>query len=217
MRRASRIFFPTPKYVKIFQASKIPTFPCPTTYHYQRSRVLQQLLFEYLKCPCQITRVYYGKTQKRKILEDFKLPVVVMANRNVPETIHIAHDAAELERLIDAQHAVLVKEFINWNEKVLFVCVQYKIVAALHVDNQNASLARIKPISVDSSLLTNLTRITRQIIRAAQLDDILFEWAFANDRWYLMGMARPPVKCLSPKGIFNRHDYICSLIKSGEF
>jgi len=66
--QAERIFFPTPRFVDIFDALDLPTFPNPTTYKYQRSRPLQQSLFKYHDLPSPRTRVYYGVRQKARIL-----------------------------------------------------------------------------------------------------------------------------------------------------
>jgi hypothetical protein len=45
---AERIFFPTPRFSMLFKALEKSTFPSATTYGYQRSRVIQQLLTESL-------------------------------------------------------------------------------------------------------------------------------------------------------------------------
>jgi len=215
MRRARWIFFPTVKYVEIFRACQIPTFPCATTYRYQRSRILQQLLFEYFDCPRQAARIYYGKTQKQKILDDFTLPVVVMSVRNLPGTSQVARQRQELEQLAAARHAVLIREHIDWLEKIMLVCVQHEVIAALQMVFGNGSHDGFTPLSLRSALLTNPARITKQLARAAQLDDIAVEWGYAKDRWYILGLRRPPVSWPTVHGRVNRYDYICSLIESG--
>lgn len=214
MRRASRIFFPTVKYVEIFRACRIPTFPCATTYRYQRSRVLQHLLFEYFDCPRPNARIYYGKSQKQKILEDFTLPVVVMSLRNQPDAAQVARRRQDLEQLTADRHAVLIREHIDWTEKVIFVCVRQEIIAALRTASGGENLAGFTPLCLESASLTKPARITKKLARMAQLDDIAVGWGCADDQWRILGLGRPPVKWPTVNGVFNRFQYICSLIES---
>lgn len=215
MRRARRIFFPTVKYVEIFRACRIPTFPCATTYRYQRSRVLQHLLFEYFDCPRPNARIYYGKSQKQKILDDFTLPVVVLNLRHQPDAVQLARCRRELERLTADRHAVLIREHIDWTEKVIFVCVRQEIIAALRTASGGENLAGFAPLCRESASLTKPTRITNQLARAAQLDDIAVEWGRANNQWCILGLRRPPVQWPTVDGMFNRFQFICSLIEAG--
>lgn len=213
---ARRVFFPTPKYVDIFQACQIPTFPRPTTYRYQRSRILQQLLFHYLDCPHVRSRVYYGKRQKKRILDHFRLPILIMGAGNVPGTIHIVHNIAELERLINMQHAIIVREFIQWTLHVQLICVQFDVIGALRlVSGKEGAVAAAEPVDLHDAALTKPISITKQLLLSGQLDDILIEWGCADGNWQLHGMGRPPVRWPTNRGTMNRHQHICELIQSG--
>jgi hypothetical protein len=213
--RADRIFFPTRRFVDIFRASRISTFPSPSAYRYQDSRVLQQLLFDYLDCPRPLSRVYFGSKQKQKILDHFKLPVEIRTLRNAPNSVHIARHAYELEQIVKMQHSVLITECIEWSERIQLICVMYKVVGALQRCADNCSHADPEPIPLEGSFLRQPLDITERIVRAAQLDDILVEWGHARGQWQLLGMARPPVKWRLPQGTSNRHQLICELIQSG--
>jgi len=257
LRNAHRVFFPTRRYVDIFQACRIPTFPLPTTHRYQRSRLLQQLLFDYSDCPHPYSRIYYGQRQKKGILDHFRLPVLVMGTENVPATIHVAHCVHELERIVNLQHSVIVQELIQFSERVQLICVQFEPIGALRqaydlrftkaytgddfdlpsgvcarnwntsgaphslqpgrraVSIDDVDAANIEPVSLASAALTMPLAITKKLLRTARLDDILIEWGNANGQWQVIGMARPPVRWLSPQGTMNRHQYICELIQSG--
>lgn len=215
MRRAGRIFFPTVKYVEIFRACGIPTFPRSTTYRYQRSRILQQLLFEYFDCPRPAVRIYYGNIQKKKILDHFTLPVVVMNVRNHPGTLQVARHREELDRFAAARHAVLIREHFDWMEKIVLVCVRQELLAALRTTSDPEGVDGFAPLSLHSALLTKPIRITKQLARAAQLDDIAVEWGWAEGQWRILGLHRPPVKWPTVNGSLNRFDYLCSLIECG--
>ena len=67
---ASQIFFPTPRFVRVLQAAGKKTFPSAFAYSVQKSRLTQEVLFQFLKCPHPFTRIYYGG-QKSSILRRF--------------------------------------------------------------------------------------------------------------------------------------------------
>ncbi len=56
---ASQIFFPTQRFVRILQAAGKKTFPSAFAYSVQRSRLIQEVLFQFLKCPHPFTLIYY--------------------------------------------------------------------------------------------------------------------------------------------------------------
>lgn len=215
MREASRVFFPTFKYVDVLKACRIQTFPNSATYRYHRSRILQQLLLDYLDFPHPKSRIYYGKQQKAKILNDFQLPVLVMQAQNIPESLFVAHHADELARLADLQHSVVIREHIEWKERVQLVCVQFECVGMLRrtVDDRNRIL--MEPVPLSSAAFIEPLCLTKQLLRTAQLDDILIEWGYARGQWLVIGMSRPPVNWPTHQGKSNRYQLICEMIQDG--
>ncbi|MGA7875246.1 MAG: hypothetical protein WCA08_06250 [Desulfoferrobacter sp.] len=215
MREASRIFFPTPKYVDVFKACRIRTFPNPATYRYHRSRILQHLLLDYLDFPHPKSRIYFGKQQKKKILNDFQLPVLVMQTQNAPDTLFVARQAHELTGLADLQHSIIIREHIEWSERIQLVCVQFECVGMLRTAVAGNGSTLLEPMPLDSSAFTEPACLTNQLLRAAQLDDILIEWGYANGKWLMIGMSRPPVKWPTCHGTSNRYRHICEMIHAG--
>ena len=215
MRRANRIFFPTRKYAEIFRACQIKTFPNPTTYRYQRSRLMQQLLFEYLQVPHPRSRIYFGRKQKESILSDFQLPVVVMGASNTSRIEFTAHRADELKQLTDLQHSIIIREHYEWSERIELVYVQFECIGMLRSTRDHHGRKVRQSVASNPARLTTPLHLTKQLVRAAQLDDILIEWGFAQGRWLLIGMERPPVKWPAGGGTMNRHRYVCEMIQCG--
>ncbi|MCK8603871.1 hypothetical protein [Desulfoferrobacter suflitae] len=215
MREATRIFFPTPKYVDVFRACRIRTFPNPVTYRYQRSRILQLLLLDYAHVPHPRSRVYYGKRQKAKILEDFRLPVVVVQTRigRTPEII--ARHTHELAKLAGLQHAVIIREHIAWEKRIQLVCVQFECLGILRYPVGGRSQKPLEPVALDDPAFRQPVHLSKRLLRAAQLDDILIEWGEANGRWMVIGMGRPPAAWPTCSGKSNRFHYICDMIRTG--
>jgi len=97
MLSAGRIFFPTPRFVKIFEAAGKSTFPNGFTYKIRKSRVVEEVLFQFLACPHPRTRIYFGR-QKKSIPEHFSFPFLAMG-ANKSGTAHLLRNAHELEEL----------------------------------------------------------------------------------------------------------------------
>ncbi|MGA7875169.1 MAG: hypothetical protein WCA08_05860, partial [Desulfoferrobacter sp.] len=73
----------------------------------------------------------------------------------------------------------------------------------------------LEPVPLDSSAFTEPASLNRQLLRAAQRDDILIEWGYANGKWLVIGMSRPPVKWPTCHGTSNRYRHICEMIHAG--
>jgi ribosomal protein S6--L-glutamate ligase len=218
LRRADRIFFPTLHFCDIFQALGKPTFPNPTTYRYQRSRVLQQLLFQYLKLPTPHSRVYFGARQKNAIPRDFGPPFLVLGPRvgsGKASYVHRVEDQQELQMALSRHNSVIVRHAAAWGERIRFICVQYECIGALRYVPQQSGHACFEPVRPEHRSLQDPLSLTLELVRTAQLDDILVEWGYSGGNWQLIELARPPVTWDSMQGRFNRFHHIGMLIQAG--
>jgi hypothetical protein len=212
---AERIFFPTPRFVDIFGALDLPTFPNPTTYQYQRSRVLQQSLFKYHDLPGPRTRVYYGARQKARILKDFALPVLLLSPQAIPEKTVLVRNTADLTYWSELYNPVLVQEAVPLEERYWLLCVHYQILAAVRTRSVDPRQPAEEPVSLQGPALSRPLEHTRQLLHAGRLDDILVEWGYGKGRWWLLGLFRPPVRMPTMDGTLQRHQHICELIQAG--
>jgi hypothetical protein len=215
MLRAERIFFPTPRFVDIFGALELPTFPNPTTYKYQRSRLLQQSLFQYQDLPSPRTRVYYGARQKARILKDFTLPLLLLSPQAMPGKRHFIRSPTDLAYWGELYNPVLVQEAVTLEERYRFLCVQYQIVAAVRSISAGSRQPFEEPVALENPVLGRPLELTRQLLHAGRLDDILVEWGYGKGHWWLLGLSRPPAKMPALQGTLQRHQHICDLIQAG--
>ncbi len=220
---ARRIFFPTLRYLDVFEALGKRTFPSAATYRYRRSRIAQQLLFEYLELPRPRTRVYRGMRQKARIEADFGFPVLVMGPQAVPgaQSRCIAHDRASLEEAVGRWNPVLARDAVEWRETAQFLLVRYGVAGVrrrrlLKGETGEGETAGYEPASPDSEDLREPLLMARRLVEAACLDDIVVECGYAGGLWRIIEMSRPPVRWALPDGaVLNRRRFICELIDSG--
>ncbi len=215
MRNARRIFFPTPRFIDVFQALDKPSFPTPTTYRYQHSRVLQQLLFQYLALNHPRTRIYFGRQQKAGIGRHFSLPVRVLGPHVAPATSHCANNPQDLRQWLRRYNPVLVQEAVVWEQRIQLICVHYECIAIFHQTPQGYEYLAVESPSCRGESLWEPVHLTLELLPQAQLDDILVEWGYGQGNWQLLGMSRPPRRWKGQGGVVDRHRHICGLVQSG--
>jgi ribosomal protein S6--L-glutamate ligase len=215
LRRAHRVFFPTPRYAGLFQAVGIPTFPLATTYRYQRSNILQTNLFQCLKWPHPRTRIYFGMRQKQNIPKDFVFPFWGMGRRVSATQSHSIADLETLERLSHLYNPLIIQEKIRWMDRIELICVQFECVAALRRKTDDADRGAFGPIPPSHSSPKGIIEATHRLLRLAQLDDISVEWGYGQHQWQVIGLKRPPLRWNTPQGTVHRHQLICQLIQNG--
>jgi hypothetical protein len=215
LRQTACIFFPTPRFAELFRAAGKTTFPCATTYQYQRSRLLQQFLFDYAKLPSPRTRAYYGMRQRERILKEFAFPLVVLSPDAGQKETHLVTEVEELDSLTAQYRPVLIREALPWVARVRMVFVQYQCLSALRVTEVGAKTAEQEPIALSDACLVEILARTEKLLRSATLEDIVVEWGYAERQWWILRLARPPAKIRTIAGVLNRHQYLCELIQTG--
>jgi len=215
IRSAHRIFFPSIRFVDVFQAAGKPTFPHPWTYRYQRSRVMQHIVFKYLALPHPRSRIYFGK-QKREIPADFMLPCLVMGPRVKSGNVHRIHTNDDLDANASKYNPVIVQEFVEWDERFRLVCVNFECIAAFRCDPVHDGYNSFVSIESNHGTAKMLIAATLPWLQQVRLDDILIEWGRAAGSWQLIQMKRPPLKWQACDGVANRHVHICRLIDLGQ-
>ncbi len=136
LRRAERVFFPTPRFAYLFDALRIPLFPAYTTYRFQRSRVLQQILFAVSGMPRPATRIYYGRRQKEKVPEHFPFPFVMMGPDAALHKKHLVGCATTIEDCAESCNPLIVQEAFDWIERVRILCVHDDCVGAVRLERR---------------------------------------------------------------------------------
>lgn len=215
LRSAARVFFPTLRFAYLFHALRIPTFPGYHTYRFQRSRVLQQILFGFTQTPHPVTRVYFGKRQKATIASAFPFPLVAMGPHPAWHRQHLVSGPAALEACCLAHNPVIIQEAVAWEARVRILWVGSDCVGALRKIRSGVAAAAYRPMPLDHPELGGVVKMAEAFARKANLDDIVMEWGYARGQWQLLEIGRPPVRWPLPEGILNRHQHICELVMTG--
>ncbi len=214
LRSAARVFFPTPRFAYLFNALQIPTFPRYTTYRFQHSRVLQQILLAHVGMPHPVTRIYFGDRQKAKIPEAFPFPFIAMGPHAALHSRYFVDDGAAFEECSGCYNPLIIQEAVAWTERVR-IFASMGLCGRLREDGGGASPHGFEPVSMEQPSLQPVLEMTRNFARRVQLDDIVIEWGCRDGHWQLLEMMRPPRRWPISGGMLDRHHYICELVKAG--
>ena len=206
---AGRIFFPTPRFVKIFEAAGKTTFPNGFTYKVRKSRIVEEVLFQFLGCPHPRTRIYYGR-QKRSIPDHFSFPFLAMGEDKYGKA-HLVTNVHELEEFAVRCNPLVIQENMEYDERFRIVFVNYDFVGMERIDSLKTDSR--PACSVPSSYpFENLIGDVGRIVESAGLNDIAVDVGIRENEWSIIEFTKPPVLCPTPGGIVNRFEYISSLI-----
>lgn len=78
---AEKIYYPTAFYADLFNAMGKPTFPGFHTYKFAMDKIKQTAIFQMLDIPHPKTGIFYGKKQKKTILDFFSFPFIAKKAR----------------------------------------------------------------------------------------------------------------------------------------
>ena len=222
---ASQIFFPTPRFVRILQAAGKKTFPSAFAYSVQRSRLIQEVLFQFLKCPHPFTRIYYGR-QKSSIVEDFSFPFRAMGPKTDGIT-RLVSNADDLRALCDIYNPLIIQEMLDYEECFRLVFVNYTCAGMIkrvssgaqcgfdrHAISSNRQLEQGIGLEFFSR---EIVSCLEKLLRSLQINDIAAEIGTTRRGWYLVELARSPLSWPTPDGVRNRFKLISSLIESNKF
>ena len=219
MLSAPLVFFPTPRFVRIFEAAGIKTFPSGLVYRVRKSRVVQELLFQFLHCPHPRTRIYFGRN-KLRTADDFSYPFCAMG----PNTAHDRFTVTctkELEDLAERHNPLIVQEIKEYAERFRLIFVNCECVGVQKRTSTGRGVDRIMPGRLEyvdpAEFSPDIICAVQKVLTSVHLDDIAVEIGLSGQGWQIVALNRPPLSWRSPQGMVNRHHLISRLIENDVF
>jgi ribosomal protein S6--L-glutamate ligase len=221
---ANRIFFPTPRLAAVLEAAGKQTFPSAFAYRVYKSRLIQEVLFQFLKCPHPRTRIYYGR-QKRGIADEFVPPFLAMGP-DLRSGARLISGALDLQALSGIYNPLIIQESIECKARFQLVFVNYECAGIIKratsrdlraLDTPESSAAPpLEDAEVPESSSAEIVPLIGGLLRSVRLNDIAVEIAISGRGWLITEFVRPPLLWPSPEGMVNRHRHICRLVESNK-
>ena len=222
---ARQIFFPTRRFVRILEAAGQKTFPSAFAYSVQKSRLIQETLYQVLKCPHPFTRIYYGR-QKSSIPDDFSFPVYAMGPDMIGKA-WLVSNGGDLQAVSEIYNPLIIQEVLDYEERFLLVFINYECAGVVKIGpggghcefdcSGTSANHTVNKGGFPKFLNHEVIAYIEKLLRYAQLNDIAVKIGLTREGWQLIELARPPLSWPSAEGVINRYRHISGLIESNRF
>ncbi len=126
---AKKIYYPTAFYADLFNAMGKPTFPSFHTYKFAMDKIKQTAMFQLLGIPHPKTRVFYGKKQKKTILDYFSFPFIAKKARGSAKGkgIFLIRNADDLTAYLKDHGPAYIQEYLPVDRDMRIIIIGNKI------------------------------------------------------------------------------------------
>ena len=132
IRGAEKIYYPTPFYAELFDATGKKTFPSHHNYKCAQDKIKQTALLNLLGIPHPKTRFFYGKRQKMSINRHFRFPFVAKIPRGsaMGRGVFLIDNETDLAVYCDANNPAYIQEYLHIDRDIRVIVIGKKIVHA---------------------------------------------------------------------------------------
>jgi ribosomal protein S6--L-glutamate ligase len=206
------------------EAAGKETFPSAFNYHVRKSRLAQEVLFQFLECAHPRTRVFYGR-QKNGIAGYFLPPFLAMGPR-MSDGVRLVRRGYDLPTLLELYNPLIIREIVEYKERFVLVFVNFECVAILKRAvgragerspecAATATVPQLENVEVPERFSVEIVSELEKLLRSVKLNDIAVEIGITGQGRHLMEFARSPLSWPSHEGVIDRFGCICRLVESG--
>ena len=132
IRNAKKIYYPSLFYADLFDAIGKRIFPSYHTYKCVQDKIKQTALFELLNVPHPRTRVYYGKRQKKAIIDHFTFPFIGKIPRGsaLGRGVYLIRNASDLGDYLTLTDVAYIQEYLSVDRDIRVVIIGSQVVHA---------------------------------------------------------------------------------------
>ena len=132
IRQAEKVYYPSRHYAELFAAMGKRIFPSHYNYLFAQDKIKQTGLFQLQRIPHPRTRVFYGRRQKRTILNHFSFPLIAKIPRGsaMGRGVYLIQNQAELENYCHLSQIAYIQEYLPFKRDIRAVVIGREVVHA---------------------------------------------------------------------------------------
>ncbi len=191
IRKADKVYYPTAFYADLFDAMGKATFPSYHTYKCVQDKIKQTALFDLLNLPHPHTRVFYGKRQKKSILDHFSFPFIAKIPRGsaLGSGVYLIHNEKELRNYLELTSPAYVQTYLPIDRDIRVVVIGRRIVHAYWriapPDEFRSNLAVGGQISLEA-VPEKARDLALQVALSCRWDDVGIDICEYKGRFYVL-------------------------------
>jgi len=218
---SSRIYYPTAFYADLFHTMGKETFPSFHTYKFAQDKIRQTTIFQMMGLPHPRTHTFYGKQQKKQILNLFKYPFVAKKARGSSRGLHVylIRNREDLTRYLSCTGPAYIQSYIPMNRDIRVVIIGKEVVLSywrvLGTDPFRTNVFQGGHISFDPVPQKALD-LALETASQCGWDDVGIDIVENNKRFYVLeANMKYGLKGFSKAGI-NYKQLLCDLVTAGK-
>lgn len=129
---AQKIYYPSRYYAELFETMGKKTFPGHRDYLFAQDKIKQTALFQLQGIPHPRTRIFYGKKQKKRILDYFSFPMIAKIPRGsaLGRGVYRIENRSDLNAYCSLTHIAYVQEYLALKRDIRVVVIGKEAVHA---------------------------------------------------------------------------------------
>ena len=191
IRRAEKIYYPSPFYADLFDAMGKRTFPSYHTYKCVQDKIKQTALFELLDIAHPRTRTYYGKRQKGLITDHFRFPFVAKIPRGsaMGRGVYLIRQENQLAEYLELTDVAYIQKYLPVDRDIRVLVIGDRVVHAYwRIAPRNefrANLAVGGTVSLDA-VPARALELALQTARLCRWDDVGIDICCYRNDFYVL-------------------------------
>ncbi|MBW1899203.1 MAG: RimK family alpha-L-glutamate ligase [Deltaproteobacteria bacterium] len=191
IKEASKIYYPGTFYAEIFDSMGKNIFPSYHTYKFVQDKIKQTALFNLIGVPHPKTRVYYGKLQKKRIMDLFHFPFIAKIPRGsaMGRGVFLINNKEELMHYCDKTGVAYIQEFLQIERDIRVVIIGKHIAHAYWRINAQgefrSNIAKGGEISL-SPVPKGALDLALSVARKCGWDDVGIDIIAYKDKYYVL-------------------------------
>lgn len=188
---AKKIYYPTAFYADLFNAMGKPTFPSFHTYKFAMDKIKQTAIFHMCGIPHPRTRVFYGETQKKTIMDFFSFPFIAKKARGSAKGkgVFLINNREELAVYLKHHSPAYIQEYLPIDRDMRIIIIGQKIRLAFWristSDNFKTNLSQGGAVCFDPLPKEALDLAERTALTCGW-DDVGIDMVMHKDRPYVL-------------------------------
>jgi len=132
IQNSKKIYYPSSFYAELFYLMGKETFPSPANYHFAQDKIKQTAIFKLLDIPHPRTRIYYGKHQKKSILDRFQFPFIAKIPRGsaMGRGVFLIQNQTDLKDYLALESPAYIQEYLPMDRDIRVVVIGKQIAHA---------------------------------------------------------------------------------------